>query len=300
MKIFLTGASGYLGGVLAEHFLAAGHSVSALARSDAARDKVTRLGAEAVSGSLTDLDVLRQAAAAADAVVHAAVDFADPAMRQVEEPALAAMLAGLEPGKPFVYTSTGLVYPDTQGAPVDEEVAVELESSAQPYKVLGERQVLAAEGPAVTVIRAALIYGRGGTALLQGMIAGARERGAAVYIGDGQNAWSSVHVDDLARLYLAALTESRDRLVVNAAGPARTSMRQIAEAVAELTGTAAVSITVEQARSALGPYADVLLRSSPLDASRAARELGWKPGEADLVEDLRAGSYTAGTGVSAG
>lgn len=295
MKIFLTGASGYLGAVLAEHFIEAGHAVSALARSDDARQKVTRLGAEAVSGSLADLDVLRRAAAAADAVVHVAVDFTDPAMRQVEEPALAAMLAGLEPGKPFVYTSTGLVYPDTHGVPVDEDAAVELEASAQPYKILGEQQVLAAEGPSVTVVRAALVYGRGGTALLQGMIAGARERGAAVYIGEGRNVWSSVHVDDLARLYLAALTESRDRLVVNAAAETTTSMRQIAEAVAELTGTAAVSITLEQARQAMGPYADVLVRSSPLNAARAARVLGWKPVEADLTEEIRAGSYAAGT-----
>ncbi|MCO5968683.1 NAD-dependent epimerase/dehydratase family protein [Actinoallomurus soli] len=297
MKIFLTGASGYLGGVLTEHLVAAGHRVSALARSQAARDRVTELGAEAVPGDLADTAALRLAAEGADAVVHAAVDFTDPAMRTLEEPALAAMLAGLRPGSPFVYTSTGLVYPDTRGVPVDEDTPVDSEHSPQPYKVLGERQVLAADGPAVTVIRAALIYGRGGSGLLQGMIAGARERGVATYIGDGANDWSSVHVDDLARLYVAALERGERHLVVNAATRSRTSMRQIAEAVADTTGARAMSITLEQARQALGPFAGVLTRSSPLDPSRAERVFGWKPVERGLLDELRTGSYATATRV---
>jgi nucleoside-diphosphate-sugar epimerase len=88
----------------------------------------------------------------------------------------------------------------------------------------------------VTVIRSAPAYGRGGTALLQGMIAGARERKVSVHVGDGQNAWSSVHVDDLAKLYVAALTAARSRPVVNAATRTPAHMRQIAEAVAVCRG----------------------------------------------------------------
>jgi hypothetical protein len=169
------------------------------------------------------------------------------------------------------------------------------EDSPQPFKVLGERRVLAAEGPAVTVIRAALIYGRGGSAPLQGMIAGARARGVAAYIGEGSNEWSSVHVDDLARLYLAATSRQERRLVVNAASRAPTSMRQLAEAVAHLTGVSPVSLTPEQAQQAMGPYAAVLTRSAPLDPSRAEKVLGWNPVERGLTDELRAGSLgTAG------
>jgi nucleoside-diphosphate-sugar epimerase len=214
-------------------------------------------------------------------------------MRELEEPALAAMLAGAAPGSPFLYTSTGLVYPDRGGLTTDEDTPVAPEHSPQPYKVLGEQQVLAAEGPAVTVVRAALVYGRGGSGLLQGMIANARERGAATYIGDGGNEWSSVHVDDLARLYVAALDRAERRLVVNAASGSRTSMRQIAEAVADLTGARAVQLTLEQAQQMIGPFAAVLTRSAPLDASRAERVLGWKPVEPGLLEELRTGSYAA-------
>jgi nucleoside-diphosphate-sugar epimerase len=180
----------------------------------------------------------------------------------------------------------------------DEDTPVVPEQSPQPYKVLGEQQVLAAEGPAVTVVRAALVYGRGGSGLLQGMIAGARDRGAATYIGEGSNDWSSVHVDDLARLYLAALTRAEGHLVVNAASRTRTSMRAIAEAVAEITGAQPVSISLEQAQQALGPFAAVLTRSAPLDASRAGKVLGWEPIEATLVDDLRTGSYALAAATS--
>lgn len=296
MRIFLTGASGYLGGVVTEHLIASGHQVKALARSLAARDRVTKLGAEAVPGSLADTDTLRLAAEEADAVVHAAVDFTHPAMHEVEQPALAAMLAGLKPGNPFVYTSTGLVYPDGHGVAADEDTLVEPELSAQPYKVLGERQALAAEGPAVTVIRAALIYGRGGTALLQGLIANAREQGVTAYIGDGNNEWSSVHVDDLARLYVAALTRAEPRLVVNAASRSGASMREIVEAVAHITEGRALSITMEQAQQKMGPFAGVLTRSSLMDPSRAEQLLGWKPSELSLLDELRSGSYAASAG----
>lgn len=291
MHIFLTGGSGYVGGHLAHHFIDSGHRVSALARSQAAGDKVAGLGARPVAGGLADTAVLARAAAEADAIVHAAVDFADPAMREVEEPALAALLDGARPGTPFVYTSTGLVYPDGRGASADEDTPVDAEGSPQPYKVLGERQALAARGPAVTVVRAALVHGHGGSGLLQGMIAGARERGAATYIGDGANAWSAVHVDDLARLYAAAIARAEHGLVVNAASRTHVTMRQLAEAVAHTTGTRAVSITREQAERAIGPYAAVLTRSTPLDPSRAERVFGWTPEAPALLDDLRAGSY---------
>lgn len=287
----MTGAGGYLGAVLTEHFVAAGHEVRALTRSEAARERVAGLGALPVPGTLADTGLLRDAAARADAVVHTAVDYTHPSMREVEEPALAAMLGGAAPGAAFVYTSTGLVYPDSGGAEVDEDTPVSAADSPQPYKVLGEEQVLAAAGPVATVVRAGLVYGRGGSALPRAMIAGARERGAAAYVGTGANLWSTVHVDDLARLYLAAVEQAERGLVVNAAARPQVSMREIAEAVADLTGARAVSLTPEQARATLGPFAAVLARSAPMDPSRAEAVLGWKPVGPGLPDELRRGSY---------
>ncbi|MEU8173335.1 NAD-dependent epimerase/dehydratase family protein [Microbispora hainanensis] len=291
MRVLITGASGYVGGVVAEHLVRAGHEVVALARSDRARERVEALGAKAVTGSLRDLDVLRGAAAAAEAVVHTAVDYTDPEMGDIERAALAALLDGLNEGGRFVYTSTGLVYPDRQGATVDEDHPVAPETSPQPYKVLGERQVLGAGHVAGTVIRAALVYGRGGSGLLQGLIGAGKQNGMVPYIGDGANEWSSVHVDDLAALYVAVLEHGGPGAVVNAASAERTPMRRIAEAAAALTGAQAVSLTLEQGTAAMGPLAATLTRSSPLDASRARRVYGWSPAGPGLIEELTTGSY---------
>lgn len=291
MRVLITGASGYVGGVVAEHLVRAGHEVVALARSDRSRERVEALGAKAVTGSLRDLDALRGAAAAAEAVVHTAVDYADPEMGDIERAALAALLDGLNAGGRFLYTSTGLVYPDRQGATVDEDHPVAPETSPQPYKVLGERHVLDAGHVAGTVIRAALVYGRGGSGLLQGLIGAGKQNGMVPYIGDGANEWSSVHVDDLAALYVAALEHGGPGAVVNAASAEHTPMRRIAEAAAALTGAQAVSLTLEQGTAAMGPLAATLTRSSPLDASRARRLYGWSPARPGLIEELTTGSY---------
>ncbi|MGW6795308.1 NAD-dependent epimerase/dehydratase family protein [Streptomyces chartreusis] len=291
MKIFLTGGSGYLGSALIEHLTQAGHQVLALARSQSARTQVAHLGAQPISGSLSDTEILRTTARESDAVIHAAVDFNDPAMHIIEQPALEALLSALPAGSPFIYTSSGMVYPDTQGRAVDEDSVVTPEASPQPHKVLGERQALSADGLAVTVIRAALIYGRGGSQVLQGFIAGGRQQGGVPYVGDGSNEWSSVHIDDLARLYLAVLDAAPRGLVLNASSPERTSMRAMTEAIAYITGAQATSLTPQQAEQVMGPFARVATRSSPMDSSRAERVLGWKATEPTLLEELRTGSY---------
>ncbi|MEO3807785.1 NAD-dependent epimerase/dehydratase family protein [Sphaerisporangium sp. B11E5] len=291
MRIFITGASGYLGGVVTEHLIRAGHEVVALTRSPRARERAEALGAKPMHGGLRDLGVLRAGAAAADAVVHTAVDYGDPDMGEIEHDAVRSLLDGTNEGSAFLYTSTGLVYPDTQGVTVDEDHPVAPETSPQPYKILGERQVLDAGHVAGTVIRASLIYGRAGSGLLQGMLASARQQGAVTYVGDGANAWSSVHVDDLAALYVAVLARRDPGAVVNAAAAEPTPMRSIAAAVARTAGVGVVSISLDQAIEALGPFAAVLTRSTPLDASRARRLYGWTPAAPGLLEELTSGSY---------
>ncbi|MFG2071288.1 NAD-dependent epimerase/dehydratase family protein [Nonomuraea maritima] len=290
MRIFITGASGYVGGVVTEHLVRAGHEVVALARSDRARERVEALGAKAAPGGLRDLDVLRAAAAGADAVVHTAVDYFDAAMGDIERDALRSMLDGLHEGAAFVYTSTGLVYPDTQGVTVDEEHPVD-PGSSQPFKIHGERQVLDAGHVAGTVIRAGLVHGRGGSGLLQGMLASARQQGMVAYIGEGTNEWSSVHVDDLAALYVAVLGQGSPGTVVNAAATEPTPMRRIVEAVAATAGARAVSVTPEQAAELMGPAAAVLTRSAPLDSGKARRLFRWNPTSPSLLDDLTSGSY---------
>ncbi|RKT87208.1 Nucleoside-diphosphate-sugar epimerase [Saccharopolyspora antimicrobica] len=291
MKVFITGASGYVGGVVAGHLLAAGHDVAALARSEQAAARVRRLGARVVRGDLTDLGVLRDSAAGADAVVHAAIDFAEPDMRKLEEPALAAMLDELDGGRSFVYASTALVYPDTAGGPPREDGDLD-PASPQLFKRLGEQQVLAAGGVTATVLRGSLVYGHAGSALLLAMIGASKEHDAAPYVGRGTNQWSTIHVDDLARLYVTAL-EKQIGGVFNASSRVQVGVRELSEAVSQLVGAGARPLSPEQAAQSFGPLLPILDREITLDPARAEQAFGWKPQEVGLLEDLTTGSYRA-------
>lgn len=291
MQVFITGGTGYLGSALVEHFVAAGHGVVALTRSPESAAAATRAGARPLAGSLSDTGLLERAADEADAVVHAAsIDYAggDEAIT-AEVIAVEALIRGAGKAgstKPFLYTSTNLVYGFDPDQSRDEDAELP-ESGPVPAKIAGERLVREAGG---IVIRAGLIYGRGGSMLPTSLIDAAARSGAATYIGAGDNEWTPVHVDDLARLYLTALTRPVAG-VYNATGTQRFTFRELAEAIADLTGATATSITAEQADAAMGPMA-ALLRSSARISSRKAQEtFGWSAGGPSLPDDIRSGSY---------
>ncbi|AHH98361.1 NAD-dependent epimerase/dehydratase family protein [Kutzneria albida] len=293
MKVLLTGASGYVGSVLTRHLVAAGHLVTGLARGAASAARVEANGGTPVRGSLADLDLLRAAASGADAVIHAAIDFADPDLGTTERLALEALLSGLDASRQLVYTSTGLVYPPGGERPAREEDPVD-EHTIQPHKIAGERQVLDNGVVPVHVIRAGLVHGHNGPGPVRNFLDTARESGKAVYIGDGANRISAVHVADLADLYVRLLAKRPAERIFNAATAEPVSVRDIAGAVARNTGTAACSITADQARDELEPHnAFALALDSVIDSSRATQVLGWQPTAVSLLADIAEGSYTA-------
>jgi len=295
MNVFLTGATGYVGSVVAEKLQGTGHQVVGLARSDTAAAKLHERGITVHRGDLSDVASLIAGAQQADAVIHAAFSGEDQASGStLDLAATEAILNGLEgSNKPFIYTSGLGVYGNTGNDEVTED------TPPQPWPFLAwrppiEQLVLSAADRGVRgiVLRPPLVYGRGGSGFIHMLIGMAQQAGAAYYIGDGENVGSQAHVDDLADLYVHVLEQAPARIIVNAAGPLETMknmMRGIAYA-AGLEGKTE-SMPIETARQVMGPIADVLVANLNISGRKAREQFGWQPKMPSMVEDLSHGSY---------
>ncbi|MBS1792821.1 MAG: NAD-dependent epimerase/dehydratase family protein [Acidobacteria bacterium] len=297
MKIFLTGASGYVGSTVAEKLKGRGYEVAGLARTAAAAEKLRARKIEPVSGSLEDFGVLKDAAGAADAVVHTAFshnfDDYDDAVRLDREviKAFAGALAGSN--KPLIVTSSSAVLGDTRGNRADEDYPF-AENSPRRLRGESERDTLqlSARGIRSIVVRLPLfVYGRGGSSFVPFVINQAKAAGAAVYAGTGEQRVSAVHVDDAAALYLLALETSTAKGLYNAAAEA-VKIKALNEAAARLLGVKTRSLAADEARARFGKMYDFLSIDNELDAGRARRELGWTPSDYySILDDIENGSY---------
>lgn len=213
---------------------------------------------------------------------------------QVDGPAIDAILEALAgSNKPFVYTSGIWSHGDTAGKVVDET------SPPKPAALVAWRQAVedrvlegARRGIRTTVIRPAIVYGRGG-GIPAGFVKSAREQGAAQYVGTGENRWPFVHVDDLADLYLLALEGApAGTLLLGVSGPSR-PVREVAAAASRGAGASGRTVAwpLEQAREKLGGYADALVLDQQASGRRAEELLGWRPHRSDVLEDIERGSY---------
>jgi nucleoside-diphosphate-sugar epimerase len=291
MKVFITGASGYIGTAVVERLRAAGHQLSGLARSDAAAAKLEASGVAAVRGDLSRPESLTAAARASDAVISLGTANAGA----VDAPAVKALLQALEgSGKTFIYTSGIWSHGDTGGRVVDETTPpdpVELVA----WRVVVEQEVLdaAERGVRSVVIRPAVVYGRG-AGIPAEWAQSARTQGAARYIGTGKNRWPAVHVDDLADLYLLALERAPAGtllLAVNDDEPHPVAELAAAASRGAGAGGRTLSWPLEDARQKLGAYADALVLDQRASARRAHELLGWSPRRPGILEDLERGSY---------
>src|SRR4051812_43563447 len=290
MRIFLTGASGYIGSAVAERLRAAGHQLTGLARSDAASSKLRSAGIRPVRGDFSDPKSVGQAAGAADGAISLATTY-DPS---IDGPAIDAILGALTgSNKPFIYTSGIWSHGDTGGKVVDEN------SPTNPAAIVAWRQTVedrvlagAKRGIRSVVIRPAIVYGRG-AGILAGFVDSARKEGAARYVGTGKNRWPLVHVDDLADLYLLALENAPPgTLLLGVSGPSR-PVSEIAAAASRGAGAGGrtTATPLEDARKKLGAYADALALDQQASGRRAQELLGWKPHGRDVLEELEQGSY---------
>lgn len=293
MRVFVTGATGWIGTAVLKELLGAGHSVLGLAHSDAGVDKLKAQGVEVYRGDILEPKSLIEGVRATDATVHLAfhMEFPDFAkMNQVDRAAIRVMLEAMAgTNKAFVGTNGTLVL-STHG-----RVAVETDESPSnsPFAVRlqAERLVVdaAKSGVRGSVIRLApTVHGAGDKGFIPMLIQVAREKGVAGYVDDGHSHWPAVHRDDVARLYRLALESAPPGSVLHGTAEEGVTMRAIAEAIGKGLGVPAQSITVAQADAHFG-WMSAAVRHDNRVSSQATRELlDWRPERPGLLQDMAA------------
>jgi nucleoside-diphosphate-sugar epimerase len=288
MKVFVTGATGYIGTALCDVLARAGHTVSGLARSEEKVALLQSRGRIAVRGSLDDRHILEEASAEADAVIHTAMAFDEQAPER-DHDAVEAILSATRPGrKPFIYTSGVWVMGDTRGRMLGE-ISMLRPPELVAWRPAIEDLVLASQG---MVFRPGMVFGRAG-GFLAGMFNDARSTGAVHIIGSGENHWSCVHIDDLAALYaLAIVGPSPGELFITCGGMPQ-PVRKIALAVAQACGIEGKveSVPIEAARARYGAMADCLAMDLKAGSTKAARFFGWKVERPSVFGEIFSGSY---------
>ena len=281
MKVFLTGGSGYVGRPTVRALVRQGHEVSALARSDASARTLTELGARPVPGGLTDTDVLREAAAEADGVIHLGQHYGDNTA-DVDRAAADALQEGIGDRGPYVHTGGVWVYGDTAGV-VDED-APQNPPAITAWRRANEERVLAHGGNPVLVMPG-VVYGLGGGLVETFFAAPGRETGAVPLIGDGSNHWALVHAEDIAELYVLALQAPAKSVYAGVSG----QNLPLADVVEALTGASGhvAQLSLAEAVDRMGPIAEAFALDQQLTPVRAQRELGWRPRHLDALRELR-------------
>jgi nucleoside-diphosphate-sugar epimerase len=296
MRVFVTGATGFIGSAVVRDLLDAGHQVVGLARSDTGAASLTAAGAAVLRGSLEDLDSLRSGAADSDGVIHTAYihDFSEnndaAAYARVDRSAIETIgeaLAGS--GRPLV-VAAGIPVPEPGRVTTEDDAAPE----NPPYPRVSEpvAMSLAGRGVRVSAVRMPLtVHGRDDHGFVPALIGIARAKGLAACVGDGSNRWAAVHRLDAARLFRLALEAAPAGTRLNAIGDEGVPFREIAEVIGKHLDVPVVSLSREEAQGHFGLFA--LFASIDVHASSelTQKRFGWHPGQPGLIADLDEGHY---------
>lgn len=290
MKVVILGATGYVGGAIASAMAERGHQVVGVARSERARSELMRRGIGATVGDAAQPHTLAAAVADAEAIVYA-VSITDADSTAVDTKALRAIVdaAATRPGTALLYTSTTWVYGNTGEAPATEDAPLAPAALAATRPAL-ERIVINAAVREIRsiVIRAGLPYGNGGG--VPAMFAtSARQRGAAMIVGEGKNRWACVHVDDLAECFALALRAAKGGSIFNATDETSFEVAEVAAAASRGAGARGRVATTPV--EAMGQFGAALALDQCVASQRAQDELGWRPSRPSVVAELEAGAY---------
>ena len=291
MRIFVTGASGWIGSSVVGELVDAGHEVTGLARSDTAAAAIKQLGAETRRGGLDDLTTLRDAAEASDGVIHLAYahELGQIGGAPADAAAIDTFTSALEgTGKPLLVTGATITVPGRAATERDELVP----AGPIAARINNMRAALAA---AERGVRASLVmiprsaHGQGERhGFVPQLIARARTTGVSAYVGDGTNRWPAVHVRDAATLYRLAIEKAPSGSVLHAVGDEGVAVREIAEAIARGVGVPARSRPAQEFGMPLGA---LLGTDMPASSTYTQQLLGWTPTHPGLIDDIEKGHY---------
>ncbi|MFD4413747.1 SDR family oxidoreductase [Streptomyces sp. NPDC058476] len=305
MRVFMTGASGWIGSAVVPELIGAGHQVVGLARSDASAAALTAAGAEVHHGTLDDLDSLRRAAATSDGVIHLAFkhdiafsgDFqgaADADRRAVET--VGEALAGSD--RPFLIASgtlgltTGRVATERDGHGPDPAVAAWGSGPRARLATAESVLSLASRGVRSSVVRLPpTVHGDGDHGFMAALVGIARDRGVSGYIGDGSNRWPAVHRLDAAHLIRLALDKTPAGSTLHAVADEGVPIRAVAEVIGRRLDLPVAAISPEDAGEHFGWLGGFLSADSPASSALTRELLGWQPTQPGLIEDLDKGHY---------
>src|SRR5271155_4378466 len=292
MRIFVAGATGFIGSAIVEELSGAGHQVLGLARSDAGATSLAAAGAAVHRGSLEDLESLRSGATAADGVIHTAFihDFANYApaaetdRRAIET--LGSALAGS--GRPFVVTS-GTLLLQRQGP-----LATEGDASDANFPRKSEQAALSVASERVRVSSLRLppsVHGLGDHGFVPALVNLAREKGISAYVGDGLNRWPAVHRLDAAPLYRLALGKGPAGAKYHGVADEGVPFREIAEVIGRRLNVPVVSKSPEEAANHFGWLAHFVAIDCPASSAQTRQGLGWAPKQLGLIADIDQAHY---------
>lgn len=296
MRVFLTGATGFIGSRIVPELLAAGHQILGLTRSDAGARSLEAAGAEVHRGTLEDPASLRAGAEQADAVIHTAFDhdFSNfVANCEKDARVIAAMGEALKGSdRPLLITSgTGLGNPDS-GAPATEDVLNRNHPNPRAASEFAGRALLDS-GVNVVTIRLPQVHDTLRQGLISPFIEISRQKGLVAYIGEGLNRWPAAHVLDVAKLYALAVARHDPGSRYHAITEEGVPVRDIAEVVGVGLGLPVVSLTADQAPAHFGWLAMFAGLDLPASSAWTRKVLGWQPIGPGLIEDLKAMDYAS-------
>jgi nucleoside-diphosphate-sugar epimerase len=291
MRIFVTGATGFIGITVVKELIAAGHRVLGMARSDEGAISLDAIGADVNRGSIEDLESLKNGATAADAVIHLAFihdlskfgENCEKDQRAIE--AMGSVLAGSK--RPLIVTAGtgGLAAP---GQVLTEDLNAPPDS---PFPRVSEQVAFALKGVNASVMRLPQVHDTVKQGLVTYLIAVAREKGLSAYVGEGRNRWAAGHVSDAARLYRLAIEKGEPGAKYHAVGEEGVSIRDIAEVIGRGLRVPAKSLSPEEAQAHFGWLGIFTGMDLPASSAQTQERLGWRPTGPGLIADLEQMRY---------